>query len=405
MAKPDPHEDPVHPNPSKSIFSYLLPKLIFLAFLLFIPLSPSRAPEFINQTIFAQFWEFLHILFFGIAVSYGLLSRRNQYAGTHAPLSQSQTQNYFSGILHFPSVSEEKMKTETWNSRYLAPRSMEILSVPDERIKPRSEIEYKPLGLPIRSLRSRKVEVIKEESSDQRSWSSSDSVSSVEMERGKVRGLVPMNLEKKFIKEASSAIPWKRSSGRRKKKIDESEDFWASVLSENSSSPPPLPNYYYSSSKTQNMERDDCSHEVGNLDGRALFRGKSVRTIRTENLYKKTDNNNNYNNLVYQQESSSPKQEDDQKKKDDEADRKGRDQQEEEEEEEAEQRSSSNVDSSAIEEEEESVEGGTGLEEEVDDHDDDGKEVDRKADEFIAKFREQIRLQKINSARGFKHWK
>lgn len=259
------------------------------------------------------------------------------------------------------------------------------MSVPDEGTKPRSAMEeYKPLGLPIRSLRSTKVEHTdtQQESSDQRTWSSSVEV---EKEKEKVKGLVPVNLEKQF--REASAIPWKRSpagSGRRKKRVAESESFWAPVLSENS----PLLPY---SSKSMKETREDGKN---NLKGRgSLSRGKSVRTIR------KSSNGH--------RESSSPTQNDEKglKRRDphpevtcDEVDADA-------------ERSSNAIDEEVEEEEEESVERGDWAEKGVDvdgdgdgDEDDEGKEVDRKADEFIAKFREQIRLQKINSARGFKHW-
>ncbi|XP_015962828.1 uncharacterized protein LOC107486766 [Arachis duranensis] len=73
-----------HPKPSttitrkgKSCSGFIL-KCIFLSlFLVALPLFPSQAPDFVSQTILTKFWELLHLLFVGIAVAYGLFSRRH----------------------------------------------------------------------------------------------------------------------------------------------------------------------------------------------------------------------------------------------------------------------------------------------------------------------------------------
>lgn len=78
--------------------------------------------------------------------------------------------------------------------------------------------DFKPLNLPVRSLRSRVVENDKPESK----MSRDDSTFEIEEAKGKnavkvlkIRGVVPMNLEKK-LEEASgpSSLPWRSRSGR-----------------------------------------------------------------------------------------------------------------------------------------------------------------------------------------------
>ena len=52
--------------------------ILFTLFLLALPLFPSQAPEFVgSETVLTKFWELIHLLFVGIAVAYGLFSRRS----------------------------------------------------------------------------------------------------------------------------------------------------------------------------------------------------------------------------------------------------------------------------------------------------------------------------------------
>ncbi|THG16221.1 uncharacterized protein LOC114273770 [Camellia sinensis] len=205
---PDP-TTPIHPNPSKS-YSLFLCKSLFVALLLvLLPLFPSKAPEFINQSILTKFWELLHLLVIGIVVSYGLFGRKNTQPNNENQLNFDDSKAYLSGILYVPSIfedgyerydekrtiqawnngigssvldelnnprsnifqnglenpfgSDEKRVSQTWNSQYyFQGESMPFVSrencLLDEWGKPKSFNDNKPLNLPVRSLRSRIVD-------------------------------------------------------------------------------------------------------------------------------------------------------------------------------------------------------------------------------------------------------
>ncbi|KAB2595315.1 hypothetical protein D8674_030765 [Pyrus ussuriensis x Pyrus communis] len=108
---------------------FLLKALIFAVFIVVLPLFPSQDPEFINHTILTKFWELIHVIFVGIAVSYGLFSRRNtaemgfenssnvgtseSYMPTIFPVSSN-----FDGGCEYPCGYGEKREGESWNSGY-----------------------------------------------------------------------------------------------------------------------------------------------------------------------------------------------------------------------------------------------------------------------------------------------
>lgn len=159
--------------PSKFHSHVLYKVLTAIFFLVILPLVPSRAPEFINQTLLTRSWELLHLLFVGIAVSYGLFSRRNEEKENEVSGSKfDNVQSYVSGLLHVSSVfddepetpsandesvsSSDESKVQTWSSRYFRNESVVVAeerpAVNEQRV--RSE---KPLLLPVRSLKSRVV--------------------------------------------------------------------------------------------------------------------------------------------------------------------------------------------------------------------------------------------------------
>ncbi|KAK8482412.1 hypothetical protein V6N13_022148 [Hibiscus sabdariffa] len=159
-------------------------KLLFFAFFLIaIPSFPSQAPDFINKTIFSEFWELLHLMFIGIAVSYGLFCRRSVDNGSH-----DDTQPCVSGMFHVSSIFEdgfsnslyhsgqgnagifnvknggfgntcEEHVVQTWSSKYFQREPMVVSAQPSCGLEKYGEsssfVDYKPLGLPVRSLRSR----------------------------------------------------------------------------------------------------------------------------------------------------------------------------------------------------------------------------------------------------------
>ncbi|XP_039056536.1 uncharacterized protein LOC120199566 isoform X1 [Hibiscus syriacus] len=159
-------------------------KMLFFAFFLIaIPSFPSQAPDFVNQTIFNKFWELLHLMFIGIAVSYGLFCRRSVDNG-----NLDDTQSYVSGMFHVSSVFEdgfsnsmyysgqcnagdfnvknggfensyEENVVQAWSSKYFQGEPTVVLAQPNCGLEKYGEssssVDYKPLGLPVRSLRSR----------------------------------------------------------------------------------------------------------------------------------------------------------------------------------------------------------------------------------------------------------
>lgn len=163
MGSPTPQ---IQTNPSK-FSSHFLYRGLFIAILIaLLPLFPSQAPEFINQTFFTRSWELLHLLFVGIAVSYGLFSRRNIESEKENELKIETAQTYVSGMLQISSVFDDEVespsgsdenKIQTWNSQYFRGEPMVMLAKESSVLGNRSKINPsdKPLLLPVRSLKSR----------------------------------------------------------------------------------------------------------------------------------------------------------------------------------------------------------------------------------------------------------
>ncbi|CAA6657065.1 unnamed protein product [Spirodela intermedia] len=76
---------------------------------------PTQAPEFVNQTVITRSWELLHLLLVGLAVSYGLFSRRNAFdpaAVEHLDGSKADNAPAFvSDLLQVPRASLTTMQT------------------------------------------------------------------------------------------------------------------------------------------------------------------------------------------------------------------------------------------------------------------------------------------------------
>ncbi|KAK3002359.1 hypothetical protein RJ639_021262 [Escallonia herrerae] len=246
MADPE-VPSPIQPNPSKSYTHFFRKSFVSLLVLVILLFFPSEAPEFIKQSSLTKLWELLRLLFIGIAVSYGLFSRRNAQINiddTHANISSRGIN--FSGVSQISSMFQdgyetscgsdekgmnqasffenpyEKRAKQTWNSQNVQGKSRVIVgdgnNAPDQLGKPKSDIDHKPLGLPARSLRSRIVDRDTTETIDLSASSSrlkACSNSGDEVKIGKFRGLVPINLEKKFEETLeASRIPRGSRSGR-----------------------------------------------------------------------------------------------------------------------------------------------------------------------------------------------
>ncbi|XP_061375894.1 uncharacterized protein LOC133317987 [Gastrolobium bilobum] len=268
-------------NQGKSCSGFLFKYLFLALFIIAIPLFPSQAPDFVSQTILPKFWELLHLLFIGIAVAYGLFSRRNAELETHVETHSSadSTPSYVSKMFpsstifgdgcENPSGFDEKRMMHCWNPQYFDGEPGAVCSnggtvgVFDEQYKtqlPISEdnfgysvrcdgtnmvqawnseyyhsepvvvvaqpyyttgecgevVGYKPLGLPVRSLRSFSREVDSPKyinDSDSSSGSRGSSKSSGKNRDREFRDLGPSNLEKKFndaaaVGGSASPIPW-----------------------------------------------------------------------------------------------------------------------------------------------------------------------------------------------------
>ncbi|XP_043717110.1 serine/arginine repetitive matrix protein 1 [Telopea speciosissima] len=238
------------PNPSKFYWHFLSKAVLVTVLLVILPLFPSQAPEFVNQSVLTRSWELFHLLFVGIAVSYGLFSRRNVETEKENQSKIDTAQNYVSRILQVSSVfdddvdsqfgSDENNKVQTWNSRYFRGEPMLVVeqesSVADEQNSTVTKISNRPLLLPVRSLKSRvsdsdALESIKEPHgfsgslSRSSSGSRSSSNGSVKTRNGDIGAVDPLDLEERLQENVvlRSPIPWRSRSGRMEMK-EESED-------------------------------------------------------------------------------------------------------------------------------------------------------------------------------------
>ncbi|XP_010258797.1 PREDICTED: serine/arginine repetitive matrix protein 1-like [Nelumbo nucifera] len=236
--RPSSEVGPSTPIAASKFYAHFLYKAVLVAILLIVvPLFPSQAPEFINQTILARSWELLHLLFVGIAVCYGLFSRRNVETEKESQTKIDSAQSYVSRILQVSSVFDDEVespcgsdenKIQTWNSQYFRGEPVVVVEQEtpalDEQKSTISTISNKPLLLPVRSLKSRvshrdALESTVEPhglSSASLSRSNSGSKSSNKTRNGELGGLDPLDLEEK-LKESvvlPSPIPWRSRSGR-----------------------------------------------------------------------------------------------------------------------------------------------------------------------------------------------
>ncbi|KZV53295.1 Hydroxyproline-rich glycoprotein family protein [Dorcoceras hygrometricum] len=474
---------------TSKFFNHFLYKAgIVVVFFVLLPFFPSQAPEFISQTINARSWELLQLVFVGIAVSYGLFSKKNDGAEKDNSLNFDNAHSYVSKLLQVSSVFDDEAenqtvidenKVETWNSQYFRGEPVVLVAKDSsgftEEKGSRPGTSQKPLLLPVRSLKQRvfdpkEVDLVDglgekkgsfNRTSSKRCITNSrksrigdfDGLKSENLEGGKKENafLIPPisrisrngnsegsgseTLEGKMEESVvfRSPIPWRSRSGRMEMKENEYEDSESNLLESRSfkssrpnsspkklspspsfsseshakngedvarkkdfSSPPPappppsLPKLFLSKSKSSTFIDDEVSSEkvmrrserslpLEQLSESALeqhsrrmnpspeLRAKSVRTFRTnDQLANHMKFPEEENHEFNEKASTQPTHEE-----------------------------------SEVETEDDSLEGRSDNEETtVDDAvSDSGPDVDKKADEFIAKFREQIRLQRIESIR------
>ncbi|KAJ4955140.1 hypothetical protein NE237_011923 [Protea cynaroides] len=229
------------PNPSKFYWHFLYKAVLVTVLFVILPLFPFQAPEFVNQSIFTRSWELIHLLFVGIAVSYGLFSRRNVETEKENQSKIDSAQNYVSRVFQVSSVfdddvdgqsgSDDNNKVQTWNSRYFRGEPRVVVeqesSIADDQSSIVTKINNKPLLLPVRSLKSRVSESDTLESpkelrgfsgsvSRSNSGSRSSSNGSVKTRNGEIGAVDPLDLEERLQESVvlPSPIPWRSRSGR-----------------------------------------------------------------------------------------------------------------------------------------------------------------------------------------------
>ncbi|KAK8325938.1 hypothetical protein V6Z12_A11G085300 [Gossypium hirsutum] len=256
MADSDPpftRANSIQRNNYSNNYALFLGKVLFFAFLLIaIPLFPSQPPDFINQTVLNKFWELLHLMFIGIAVSYGLFGRRYIDNG-----NLDDSHSHASGMFHVSSILEdgfdhsmycsgqgkagcfnvkngsfdnpyEENVVQAWSSKYVQGEPTVVLAQPHCGVEKYGELisfrDDKPLGLPVRSLKSRDMSPeFGNGSSDSSGPSAMDSSDgSDKSENGSFTDLTCENLEGKLNKSGAlgSPMPWRWSSGRMRQRFD-----------------------------------------------------------------------------------------------------------------------------------------------------------------------------------------
>ncbi|KAF7128024.1 hypothetical protein RHSIM_Rhsim11G0050900 [Rhododendron simsii] len=200
-------------------------------------------------------WELVQLLLVGIAVSYGLFSRRNDETEKEHSSTFDNAQSYVSRLLQVssvfdddsesPSVSDEN-KVQTWSSQYFRGEPVvgvaQQNSVIDEKQSGSASrvVVDKPLLLPIRSLKSRVMQPDFSETANEssgkggslsksslNSGSKSFSSNSNKTRTGEVGGPIPLDTEQLKAEEnvvLRSPIPWRSRSGRMEMKEETDDD-------------------------------------------------------------------------------------------------------------------------------------------------------------------------------------
>ncbi|KAG8391544.1 hypothetical protein BUALT_Bualt01G0198700 [Buddleja alternifolia] len=270
-----------HQIPTKSHSNPLCKTLIIVLLLLAIPLFPSQAPEFITQSIVTQFWEIIHLLFIGIAVSYGLFGTKTSQMGSEKNvrlMNDDDSHAYLSEISHLSSIFEDGFENlcgpeqdmvnsyansdalflgkdrcvvdegrnvrsfvskdgvesvcegnvnQAWRSEYSKGESLVVVSNGKYFLDGGDDL--KPLNLPVRSLRSKIVDNDKPQLRNRDGFSPKfDVKGDNDVKVVKIRGVTPVNLEKKFEEVSGKpSIPWRSRSGRMEngKKLSNSKAF------------------------------------------------------------------------------------------------------------------------------------------------------------------------------------
>ncbi|MCD7455810.1 hypothetical protein HAX54_029664 [Datura stramonium] len=221
--KKDSEVPPNHAKHSKFYNHFLFKASLLVIFVVVLPLFTSEAPDFINQTLQTRSWEVLQLIFVGIAVSYGLFSKKSDETDKEHSSKFDNAQSYVSGLLHVSSVfddeaeSHDENKVQTWNNQYRRGNNPVVVVAKEnhglnEQRAINSRIGEKPLLLPIRSLKSRVLDDKLEESDEFGSNSGSLNKSrNGDCVVSSPKKLVD-NMEENVVRP--SPIPWRSRSAR-----------------------------------------------------------------------------------------------------------------------------------------------------------------------------------------------
>ncbi|XP_024962318.1 uncharacterized protein LOC112502599 [Cynara cardunculus var. scolymus] len=271
-------QDPIPTKPPKSKFPfthYFFSKsLIIILVLLVFSFFPSQVPEiFKKTTIVTMLWELFYLLIIGIAVCYGLFSRKMERVHSSDELAHSDAkETYLSGISHISSIFEDGIQTsygfdekglfegsgsrlsefgnglgksdEKKLNQYFLGESMVVINdenyVLEQLSKPKTIKQNKPLCLPVRSLGSKSLDsaagkssngdgcnsVVKD-SSNGGNGNGNGNGNRNGIRNRKFRGLVPIKLEEKFKETDSDSgsgsptpLNWRSKSMRLEKRGD-----------------------------------------------------------------------------------------------------------------------------------------------------------------------------------------
>lgn len=226
--KKDSEAPPNHAKHSKFCNHFLFKASLLMIFLVVLPLFTSEAPDFINQTLQTRSWEVLQLIFVGIAVSYGLFSKKSDETNKEHNSKFDNAQSYVSGLLQVSSVFDDEAdghdenKVQTWNHQYHRGNNPVVVVAKEnhslnEQRAINSRIGEKPLLLPIRSLKSRVLDD-KLEGPDAFSSKSRNGDFVVSSPKKLVD-----NIEENVVRP--SPIPWRSRSARNMEMKDENNHF------------------------------------------------------------------------------------------------------------------------------------------------------------------------------------
>ncbi|CAH8354381.1 unnamed protein product [Eruca vesicaria subsp. sativa] len=194
-------------NPRKFYSRFLFKALIIALLCSLVPVFLSQTPELANQT---RLLELLHLILVGIAFSYGLFSRRNYDGGggglNHNDHKPDHNNAYVAKILEVSSVfnvehesgSDDSSgyhhrKFQTWRNKHHMKGPETVLSKDQDESR---FVREKPLLLPVRSLNYSRV-------SDSGRWER------VRSKRQLLKSLVDGNSD-----ALPSPIPWRSRSSK-----------------------------------------------------------------------------------------------------------------------------------------------------------------------------------------------